>query len=428
MWKVTAYQHALLVLLWLAYASSYLLRKPLALIKSDLVKDLALPINALGWLDVSLLLPYAGVSLTLGWVADVVGHRTVLGLGLVISGLCSVAIGWATNIYMICLLLFGTGASQALLWPAAGSILSRWFSPSDRNYAFGIFGTSCFAGSVLATYLAVYLRELSGWRGIFVPCSIIAICVGVLVLFFAHPPKTYNITIAGNDDADIGFEKVTLIDSKQGSTSTEVKKSLTFTGVMKLKLMPSICLSILCMKYVRYAFLLWLPYFLHEALNYSEVNAGMSSTVFDIGGVLGSLVNGFLVRHLFRLNNILGSAGTCFLTGIFMVLFFLSTDLSFFFHMTLLGLGGMFNCAGDILLTGPVAASIGNEHGAAAAVSGVINGMGSVGSVVQGPIVAWVGATLGWMAVIPLLTVVATLGGFASYRAYLQSLKLNISL
>lgn len=427
MWKFVIYQHSVLCLLWLAYCSSYLQRKPLALIKSDLMTDVSLSADMLGWLDVALLLPYAGVSLTMGWLADMFGARKVLGLGLLLSGICFAGIAFTNNFYIFCLLLFGTGASQALCWPAAGSILVKWFSNKERNYAFGIFGTSCFAGSVVATYFGVFLREACGWRGIFIPCGGISAAFGLLVLIFAHSPVSYDVNASnGKETTEKLLDEESFVKST-GSTSDHTR-SLTFTAVMRLSLVPEVSLSILCMKCVRYAFLLWLPFFLKEALKYSSANAGICSTVFDLGGIVGSLANGFLVRKFFKNDNFLASSLTCVLTGVFMLTFFFSQDLSPVIHMILLSLAGLFNCTSDILLTGPIAASIGSRHHATVAVSGVVNGMGSVGSVLQGPVVAWFGATLGWMAVLPLLTVVAVLGGLASYRAYRISLKNNLNL
>lgn len=64
--------------LWLAYGSTYLLRKPLGVIKADLESGLNVSSAILGWVDTALLLPYAAVSLTLGSVGDRLGSRVTL--------------------------------------------------------------------------------------------------------------------------------------------------------------------------------------------------------------------------------------------------------------------------------------------------------------------------------------------------------------
>lgn len=401
------YQYILLLILWCAYASSYLLRKPFSLIKTNLVTDLDISLPMLGWLDMAMLLPYGVVSLTMGWVADKFGSRRVFGIGLVLGGLTSAALSQANNAITIAVLLFIVGSSQSLGWPSCSAILSMWFPASDLNYAFGIFGTSCFAGSVLSTYFAVYLLDSFHWRFVFIPCALIPGILGVLIILFAYPPKFYGLSIV--DDRN----------SPLKNKSPEVpSKSLSFLEVMKLDVLPQVCLSILCCKCVRYAILLWLPMFLEHGLSYSTLSAGIGSTAFDIGGILGSVLNGFFVDYFFRSNNLYGTFVSGLLTCLFLGLFFISQDFSMIFHMVLLAIAGAFNSACDILLTGPIAADFGAKHNARVAISGVVNGVGSLGAVIQGPIVGWLSHMWGWMTIVPFLMMLNVVGALASLRAY----------
>ena len=75
---------------WLSYASTYLLRKPLGVIKPDLEKTLHLKKTEMGWLDAALLLPYAVIQMLLGGVGDKVGARKALTICLIGSALSMV--------------------------------------------------------------------------------------------------------------------------------------------------------------------------------------------------------------------------------------------------------------------------------------------------------------------------------------------------
>ena len=75
---------------WVSYASTYLLRKPLGVIKPDLVKSLHLSKSQLGWLDTALLLPYAVMQMLLGGLADKIGARLALAICLIGSALSMV--------------------------------------------------------------------------------------------------------------------------------------------------------------------------------------------------------------------------------------------------------------------------------------------------------------------------------------------------
>ena len=64
-------------LVWLGYFVTYLLRKPLGVVKTDLAADLELSKAELGWCDTALVLPYAGVQIFLPSITDRYSWYTV---------------------------------------------------------------------------------------------------------------------------------------------------------------------------------------------------------------------------------------------------------------------------------------------------------------------------------------------------------------
>jgi sugar phosphate permease len=81
--------------------------------------------------------------------------------------------------------------------------------------------------------------------------------------------------------------------------------------------------------------------------------------------------------------------------------------------IALLGLIGFMAMGPDSLLAGPAAMEAGSRRQAAVA-AGVINGLGSIGPIVQEPVIGWLKQTqgldsvFGLLVVIVLLTTVAT--------------------
>ena len=57
-------------LVWLGYFVTYLLRKPLGVVKTDIAADLELSKASLGWCDTALVLPYAAVQIFLPSITD----------------------------------------------------------------------------------------------------------------------------------------------------------------------------------------------------------------------------------------------------------------------------------------------------------------------------------------------------------------------
>ena len=56
------HQYLIFGVVWVTYCVVYFLRKPLGIVKPEIEAVMHLSKSELGWLDLSLLLPYAGVQ------------------------------------------------------------------------------------------------------------------------------------------------------------------------------------------------------------------------------------------------------------------------------------------------------------------------------------------------------------------------------
>ena len=396
------WQVVMFVILWFAYGSTYLLRKPLGVVKADIQKALEINAVSLGWLDTSLLLPYAGVSLMLGFVGDRLGPRVTLGGGLIIAAVATASISMCESYLSLLMLLAVSGASQALCWPACCAMLGRWFSDAMCNTIFGIFGTCCFVFGMTSITLVVYLQGNYGWRVVFLPSSMFVAVMGMLVLQFGLDPGKRSLVIPGRANAP---------------TEAGSEVSLSILAVWRLSLVPEVSMAMFCVKSVRYALMFWLPLYLLRSLNYSQANAGLISTAFEFGGTIGSGFIGVVVDRWMGRRAILTSALSISASALSLLAFVMLSSWGLVFHVIFLVLAGIFNCGPDVLLAGSVAAEIGECVGGATAVTGVINGMGSLGTVLEGPLVGLVAANLGWQAMIPLMIILLVLGAIAAFRA-----------
>jgi OPA family glycerol-3-phosphate transporter-like MFS transporter len=135
-------------------------------------------------------------------------------------------------------------------------------------------------------------------------------------------------------------------------------------------------------KFVRYALWSWTPYFLKFSFGLASDDAGYFSTLFDVFGFLGVIVAGVLSDRVFG-----GRRATIAL--LMMVGLTLGTvALWLFGAQALVAFGISYSAVGfmlygpDSLLTGAGAIDVGSRRHAIAA-AGIINGMGSCGSVLQ---------------------------------------------
>ena len=136
-------------------------------------------------------------------------------------------------------------------------------------------------GTSLTVYLQyIYSPEL---EIVFIIPSLIVFVIGLLVFSTLRTPSELNIEIPGKTQAT-------------EATSGENVEPLGVLHVCRLEKVPELLVAVICVKFVRYCLYMWLPMYLHEALKYSKSQAGMLSTTFEIGGVLGSALIGVFIN------------------------------------------------------------------------------------------------------------------------------------
>lgn len=117
------------------------------------------------------------------------------------------------------------------------------------------------------------------------------------------------------------------------------------------------------MKVVRYCMFMWLPMYLVHHLRYSVAEAGLFSTIFDIGGALGSPLVGFLLDRFFQSNGLFGIWTVVTTSSISLILFAATAELGFAQNAIFTFVAGATNCAVDALLAGSFSMKIGEADG-----------------------------------------------------------------
>ena len=159
-------------------------------------------------------------------------------------------------------------------------------------------------------------------------------------------------------------------------------------------------------KLIRYALLFWLPYYLTNRFGYGTSEAARLSTAFDAGGIAGVILIG-------RLSDRVPWRGRAAWALLFLVtlVFALAGYVRFaqaglLWHAVLLAVVGALLFGPDALLSGAAAQDAGGVHAPAMA-TGFVNGLGSIGALLQGLLVPALAARLGWSALFPVFIVLA---------------------
>jgi len=296
---------------------------------------------------------------------------------------------------------------QGPCWPSCCKAISTWFPSTQLNSVIGLLSTSVFIGGAGGTALAVHLQSTYGWRMVFIFPSLVAIILSVLVFWFLK---------AAPDD---------LIGSGPGSNNkigqTPSSSSPSMATLLRIPTVVEITLTVLCLKIVRYCIFLWLPMYLAHYVNYTVASAGLFSTLFDIGGSFGSPAIGFLLDSRFPNRPLFGLWLCITISSVCLALF--ATSGGIFLGIMLL-LAGATNGGADSLLAGSISMRLGEENGnVGAALTGLINGIATLGAVIEGPMFGWVADHWGWGWMFAGVILVSFAGSCLIFRAVILERK-----
>jgi sugar phosphate permease len=382
-------------LTWLAYGSYYLCRKNFSVAKSAMQGELGLSDATLATIDTAYLAAYAIGQFASGRLGDRVGARRLVGFGMLATAALSIVFGFG-RVGPLFVLAFGlNGFAQSTGWPGTVKAMAEHTEPKTRGRVMGIWGTCYMFGGIAASAVAGFVLAHHGWRATFWVPAIFVAGVGILVLAFLRPGPG-----------------ATMEPSEKGVTSTD-RTGDAQRRVLENPLTWCYGAAYFALKIIRYSILFWLPFYLERALGLKGGTPAYLSTSFEIGGVVGTVLIGIasdrmlhrIPRAAFAMVSMIGLAGALFLYGRF-------GSLGMSVNFAAMALVGALLFAADSLLSGAAAQDIGGAHGAAMA-AGVVNGVGSVGAVLQGWITLGASKLWGWDGLFYAFLVLSLLGAAA---------------
>ncbi|XP_014498667.1 putative glycerol-3-phosphate transporter 5 [Vigna radiata var. radiata] len=434
-----------LVITFLAYASFHASRKPPSIVKSVLgptvpsnaaqVSNLSSydtgwpPFNGtrgthrLGELDLAFLTSYSIGMYFAGHVGDRIDLRLFLVFGMMGSGFFTIlfglgywldvhVLGFFVGVQIVC------GVFQSIGWPCVVAVVGNWLGESKRGLIMGVWNSHTSVGNIIGSVVASGVLEF-GWGWSFVVPGLLIILVGILVFLFlvvnpesmgfVHPGMGIEMSVDTRNVENLQkgeSEETKLIESDNSDSSSAI-------GFLEAWKLPGVAPFAFCLffsKLVAYTFLYWLPYYIkHTAVagvHISHKTAGLLSTIFDIGGVLGGITAGF-VSDLIEARAITAIL-FLFLSIPALASYRIFGSLSMLMNISLMFLSGFLVNGPYSLITTAVAADLGTQSlndrnsRALATVTAIIDGTGSVGAAL-GPLLAGYISTRGWNSVFFML-------------------------
>jgi sugar phosphate permease len=385
-------------LTWLSYASYYLTRKNFAIAKDTLYDTYGFSTKQLGSIDASYGAAYALGQFVWGATADRYGPRRVIGFGMLATAACSLAFGMQTTFWGMMVLFTLNGFVQATGWSPNVKAMTGWFPDKKRGAIMGFWTTNYSVGSFVAGPVASFFisppawapsfLEGLGWQWAFFGPAIPVALVGLVLLFFLPELRVHREDTAEKQRAADG----------QKMADRRAARGV----VLRTPFLWSLGLAYFFLKLVRYFFLNWSKFYMVKVLHYEGSTATNVSLMFEGGGILGAIAIGWVSDRFMKGRRVPVAVVSIALLSVALAMYGGAASSGMGWNIAVLGLCGFFLYGPDAMVSATAAQDVGGQRAAAIA-AGFINGLGSLGQVVAGPLAPSDMGGANWTTVFRLL-------------------------
>lgn len=385
--NVALWQRRTLFTVWLTYGSFYFCRVNISTAVPGL-QDLGLDKAQIGMILAALKISYAIGQFINGQLADRLGSRRMLAIGMFASAVLNMLFGFGTALYFFLFVWLLNGYAQAM-WPACVKVMAHWFPSEKRGTVMGIIGVSYQLGAALTLVLCGWLvEEFGDWRLAFwVPSAI----------FFLS--AIHTLARIKNRPEDVGLDsgEVLGVESSVAEERLPIGETLRFVFTSPKILV--LAFGLFGLDFVRYGFLDWAPAHLKEVQGTGIGKAALKAAVLPLGGCLGALLSGWITDRFF------GSRRAPMITIMLLLLGLLTlgynavVETSYVLTVVFLGVIGFMIYGPQILLVGTAPQDFSSRRTAASA-AGFVDCVGYLGAFAGTFLTGVVAENYGWRSAI----------------------------
>ena len=289
-----------MLVLWLFVMSAvaFLDRTNISIAGVQISREYAVDNTHLGWVFSAFLIGYAIFQVPAGLLAQRIGPRSVLTLGM---AWCSVFAAFTAlvpptlrgAVLVLALVRFGLGVGEATMYPAASQFVERWFPVDERGKANGFVfaGVGIGAGLTPPLVTAIILRH--GWRAAFWCSAAIDVAVSLVWYFAARDYPAEHPLVGEVEKARIGVTQNEPIRSVvQREAARDPKPPIPWAKIFSSKEVIVLTLSYFAFVYVAWIFFAWFYIYMAQVRGLNLKTSAVFSTLPFIAMTIGCLGGG----------------------------------------------------------------------------------------------------------------------------------------
>lgn len=273
----------------LGYGLFYVCRLSLNVIKKPIVDAGVLSEAELGIIGSGLFITYAVGKFTNGFLADRSNVRRFMAVGLLVSALVNLLLGYFYSFGVFVTLWAINGWAQSMGAAPCVVTLSRWFSNKERGSFYGFWSSSHNIGEAITFIATSVIVAAFGWQWGFRGAGLLGILgVAIIAIFMRDTPQSCGLPAP---------------DSVAKKAEQEVDKMTIGEYQKQVLRNPAIWMLALGSAFMyisRYAVNSWGIFFLEADKGYSNIEASTVVSVSSVCGIIGTILSGWVSDKLFR--------------------------------------------------------------------------------------------------------------------------------
>ena len=357
---------------WLSYVGFYFCRTPFSKAKDAIGDEMTWDAATLGNVWTAYLITYAIGQFLASRMGPKLGPRKNVLIGMALSIVVTLAMGIAPTWPIMAGLVAINGLAQATGWSGNVGSMAGWFHKHERGRVMGAWSTNFTVGALASGWVMAGVLRIADWRLCFYVGAVVLGAVWAQFYFFQRN-RPEDVGLAPVDDPETPEDESKVVEPDAPGIG------LSRAAWTNLALVAGFYFFA---KFIRYGLWSWAAYFLSHTYGLDKSHAALYSTVFDLVGIPGVFVTGWISDKYFGSRRseiaLIMMLGMMVATALLMA--FGGTSVAVF--VVLLGAVGFTLYGPDALLTGAGAMDIGSRRLATFAAA-TISGFGSIGAIVQ---------------------------------------------
>lgn len=266
--------------LFVLSAVAYVDRINIAIAGNSIAAEFHLSNVQLGSLTSAFLMGYALFQTLGGWLADRLGPRRVLTVGVLWWGIFtalttafSPKIAFA--IFYLAAMRFLLGAGEAVMFPASNQFVSRWIPTQERGIANGVIFAGVGVGAGVTPGLISYIMVHYGWRWSFWASALLGLIAGTVWYLFARDTPEQHASVSAAELQHIQAGRTV----KTSATAKSSGGRISWSTILSSKDVWAVTLGYFSFGYVAWIFFAWFFIYLRN-IRGLDLKASASYTTF----------------------------------------------------------------------------------------------------------------------------------------------------